>query len=95
MFPSADQLLVFARSVEGDSLTTLHRKQSFKVAVVGANLEIIPRTGVGRKTDRAHISELLTRLSKTGSFQPEQYKDLTFNASYVLALVKLWQERHP
>jgi hypothetical protein len=95
MIPSVDQLLAFSRSLEGESLTTLHRKKSFKVAVIGAALEITSPTGKPRKTDRSHIDELLKRLAKTGSFQPVQYKDLTFNASYLLAIVKLWQASHP
>jgi hypothetical protein len=94
MVPSVSQLLAFARSLEGHTLTTLHRKRQFKVAVIGANLEITPTTGTLRRTDRAHIEALLKHLAKTGSFQPGQYHDVTFNASYVLALVKRWQEAH-
>ena len=95
MIPSVDRLLAFARSVEGESVVTLHRKRPFKVCVIGAGLEITPATGTPRTTDRNHIDELLKRLDKTGSFQPGEYHDVTFNASYLLALVKLWQASHP
>ena len=91
--PTVDQLLAFARTIEGKGLTTLHRAKAFKVAVIGGGLEITPSTGTPRMTDRAHMGELLNRLAKTGSFQPGKYVDVTFNASYVLALVKLWQTR--
>jgi hypothetical protein len=91
--PSVEQLLGFARTVQGKTLMTLHRRKPFKVAVIGSSLEITPSTGTPRATDRAHIGELLSRLAKTGSYQPGKYVDVTFNASYVLALVKLWQTR--
>ena len=93
MTPTVDQLLAFARSVEGETLMTLHRGKAFKVAVIGSGIEITPSTGTPRMTDRAHMGELLNRLGQTGSFQPGKYVDVTFNASYVLALVKLWQAR--
>lgn len=94
MIPSVNQLLAFTRSLEGETLTTLHRRKQFKVAVMGSGLEITPTTGTHRRTDRSHIDALLKHLAKTGSFQPVQYHDITFNASYVLALVKRWQEAH-
>lgn len=94
MIPSVNQLLAFARTLEGDTLTTLHRKKQFKVAVIGAGLEITPTTGTLRRTDRSHIDALLKHLARTGSLQPVQYHDVTFNASYVLALVKRWQDEH-
>lgn len=91
MIPSVDTLLAFARTLEGKSLVTLHRRKPFKVAVIGGKLEITPSTGKPRITDRNHIEALLTTLKKTGSFQPGKYVDVTFNASYILSIVKLWQ----
>lgn len=91
MNPTADDLLTFARTLRGNTLVTLHRKKPFTVAVIGGALEITPSTGTPRATDRRHIQDLLRRLNETGSFQPGRYVDVTFNASYILALVKLWQ----
>ncbi|MCA9232971.1 MAG: hypothetical protein KDA57_20160, partial [Planctomycetales bacterium] len=62
---------------------------------LGGTLEITPNSGTSRSTDRSHIQALLNRLDETGSFQPGRYVDLTFNSSYILALVKLWQTKRP
>jgi hypothetical protein len=94
MIPTVDELLAFARTLKGKQLQTLHRRKPFKVAIISGALEIIASTGTPRATDRGHIGDLLARLKKTGSFQPGRYIDVTFNASYILALVKLWQEHH-
>ena len=95
MIPTVDELLAFAGTLKGKQLQTLHRRKPFKVALVGGALEIIPSTGTPRATDRAHIGALLGHLKKTGSYQPGRYVDVTFNASYMLALVKAWQDSRP
>lgn len=95
MIPSIDELIAYARTVQGKPLVTLHRQKAFQVAVIGSTLEITPGTGTPRVTDRRHIGDLLSRLKETGSFQPGRYVDVTFNASYVLALVKQWQASRP
>jgi hypothetical protein len=89
--PDVEQLFAFARTLAGKTLVTVDRGKSFKVAVLGASLAITPATGAPHITDRGHITELLHRLSVTGSYQSGKYFDVTPNAAYVLALVKLWQ----
>lgn len=93
MYPTADKLVTFARTLEGETLFTLHRRRPFTVVVIGNDIEITPSTGSPRRTDPNHIDLLLNKLRSTGSFQPGQYTEVTFNASYILTLVKLWQDK--
>src|SRR4051812_4013045 len=89
--PTVDEFFAFARSVEGELLETLHRPKLFRVSVDGSKLYITPESKEPRVTTRDRIGEVIEKLGATGSFQPSQYKHLTYNASYVLALVKAWQ----
>jgi hypothetical protein len=42
MIPNIPTLLGFAKTLEGEPLQTLRRKQTFYVAVIGHDLEFIP-----------------------------------------------------
>ena len=93
MIPTVDNLLAFSSALAGKTLTTLHRRKSFTVFVTGDTIEITPGTGNVRNADRKYLGALLERMASTHSFRPSDYIDVTFNASYMLALVKLWQDR--
>jgi hypothetical protein len=92
--PSADALFCFCRSLRGETLRTMVRKTHFRVDIVENFLEITPASSGGRRREsKSSISSLLTRFDKTRSFQMSDYQDVSFNASYVLALVKAWQSQ--
>lgn len=93
MYPSAETLFVFARSLQGEQLKTLSRGKPFRVSVNAQTLDFTPGSpGQARSESKEHVAKLLSRLSETGSFQQVRYKDITFSSSYVLALVSYWQE---
>jgi hypothetical protein len=59
---------------------------------MGPYLEITPGSSQApRREPKSSIAALLSRLAKTQSFQMSDYQDVTFNASYILAIVKAWQ----
>lgn len=90
--PSAEALLLFCKSVQGEPLTTMVRKTRFRVEIVDSVLEITPVSSGGvRRENKTSIGALLARFDKTRSFQMSDYRDVSFNASYVLALVHAWQ----
>lgn len=92
--PSADALFGFCRSLRGETLRTMVRKTQFRVEIVENFLEITPASSGGRRREsKSSISSLLARFDKTRSFQMSDYQDVSFNASYVLALVKAWQSQ--
>lgn len=89
---SAETLFAFARSQQGETLLTMRRKSPFRIEVVGNYLEITPGSSrTARRESRDNVAAVLARFAKTISFQMSDYQDLSFNASYVLALVKRWQ----
>ena len=95
MIPSFESLMAFTRGVEGVSLQTLRRKRPFKVAVVGSSLEFTPDSSLTpRRENHAQIMTVLVQFEKTRSFQMSDYAESSFNASYVLALIKHWQNHH-
>lgn len=90
--PSADALFDFCKTLQGETLRTMVRKTQFRVEVVESFLEITPASSGGaRRESKASITGLLARFDKNRSFQMSDYQDVSFNASYVLALVKAWQ----
>lgn len=92
MTPSAETLFAFARSQQGEILLTLRRKSPFRIEVVGNFLEITPGSSKApRRESRDSVAAVLARFSKIVSFQMSDYQELSFNASYVLALLKRWQ----
>lgn len=92
--PSVDALFGFCKTLQGETLRTMVRKTQFRVEVVESFLEITPVSSGGpRRESKATITGLLARFDKTRSFQMSDYQDVSFNASYVLALVKAWQSQ--
>jgi len=92
--PSADDLFGFCKTLRGETLRTMVRKTQFRIEVIDSCLEITPASSGGaRRESKAAVSSLLARFDKTRSFQMSDYQDVSFNASYVLALVKAWQSQ--
>jgi hypothetical protein len=92
--PSAESLFSFCKLIQGETLETLVRRTQFRVEVVGSFLDITPTSSNdARREGKATVAAVLARLGKTGSFQMSDYKDVSFNASYILAIVKSWQRQ--
>ena len=92
MIPSAETLFAFARSQQGETLRTLQHKSPFRVKVVGDFLEITPdSSSAPRREGRDSVAAILVKLAETMSFKTSDYQKISFNASYVLALVKRWE----
>ena len=94
MIPTFQTLVAFAKLLEGQALYTLKRAKPFYVTVVSEALSFTP--GQSARTRRAstqRVKNVLQKLKDTGSFEPSEYKEFSFNASYVLALVREWESR--
>jgi len=71
-------------------LETLARKRPFTVEVHGGDLEYIPLSTLKpRSHERRVIEKTCDRFNKTQSFRPKDYKDITANASYTLAIIAI------
>lgn len=92
MVPSAQTLFDFARSQQGETLRTLRDKSPFKVKVIGDFLEITPdSSSAPRRESHDSVAAILAKFAKIMSYKKSDYKDISFNASYILALVKRWE----
>lgn len=88
---SISALLALARAVEGEPILTLQNRRLFRIAVLenDAGLEIVPSSSNRpRREPRAQIEAILSTYGKTGSLRKADYSTISFNASYVLALIK-------
>ena len=89
--PSAAQLFAFCRARQGSIFSTMARGSEFSVEVIGTALEITPASsGEPRSVPISNVSAVLARLAHTGSPRNMDYKSLTFNSSYVLAVAQAW-----
>lgn len=91
-YPTAEALFDFARSMNAQVLETLAQGKKFTVNVVGSTLQYRPeKSQAERPEPQKSVASLLVQLEKTNSFQMSDYKKISFNASYDLALIKAWQ----
>jgi hypothetical protein len=85
---TADDLIVFARTLEGQLITTMSRKATFRVEVTDKGMEYIPTSsGKPRKQTYSYIKRICDHFSDTQSFRKSDY-GFTAHASYALALIE-------
>ena len=89
--PAFVELLKFAREMQGIELKTLSQDKRFQVHVEGDELYFRPADRAVRHAQSARVKEVLAKLQESGSWKPGDYSDKSFNASYLLALVRAWQ----
>lgn len=92
MYPlTAKRLLQFASTLEGENLTTRAQQAAFSVCVVPDGLEITPASsGTPRVVRREKIQSVLDEYARTESNRTTDYLKVTFNSSYLLALINLY-----
>lgn len=73
-----------------DSLTfeTTARRRPFVLHVEDGGLRFAISTGKQRRHDWSDVERVLERYEQCRTFNPSQYTDVTFNASYVLAVLR-------
>ena len=78
-----------ALRLSGQTLLTLRGRRPFRVDVVPEGLTIAPSSsGVERHVGWPEIDRFLLHFNTTGSLTPAHYHALTFNSSYLVALMK-------
>ena len=87
-------LLAFAPTLEGAELRTLHRNRTFRVEVEGSNLVFVNSKGNRRPHGGKYLRAVCDTFSKTNSYFPSDYRDLTVNASYILAIIRRYADSH-
>jgi PIN domain nuclease of toxin-antitoxin system len=85
---TADDLLGFASTVEGEQLPTIGGRATFALRVLPGGIEITPASsGESRVVTRGKIERVCEEYERLRSTRPDDYKTITFDASYVLALI--------
>jgi hypothetical protein len=90
----AETIIQFARSLEGSEIFTLARGKGFMVNVASDGLEYTPSaTGVRRKHGKKWLDRICQRFNRIGSFRVSDYRSLSANASYALAVISRYLDK--
>jgi plasmid stabilization system protein ParE len=91
---TAETLLRFTATLEGKRIQTLAQRAVFTVRVLPAGVEITPvSTRKPRLVAREVVDRVCEEYSRSHSMQPGHYQAITFDASYLLALISRYLER--
>lgn len=83
----------FAHALRGQTLATRSMNKPFTVSVRQNGLEYLPHSTVKpRLNDWQAIQKVLKQFNKTQSFKTSDYDEITQNASYLLAVVDIYQK---
>ena len=83
----------FCKKHVGQNLTAIGGKAQFSLLDVSDKaIHFQISKNVVRKMAVRYVERILERYAKTGSLNPGHYGDISPNAIYVLALIKLFEE---
>ena len=89
------ELLAFASSLEGERLPTLAGRASFSLRLVATGIEFVPAsTGKPRLVTREMVRRVLDEYRVSRSLSPAHYQSITFDASYLLAIINRFNRRN-
>jgi hypothetical protein len=77
-----------AASLNGQTLFTASQRRPFAVRVLAEGLALTPSSGKERLVSWSVIDSILERFRDLRSFTPAHYHDLTFDSSYLMAILK-------
>ena len=83
----ANSLLGYVDALDNRQLVTLARKKPFNVRATPDGIEIIPASKHLRRVSREKIQRLCNEYTHSKSMKPGDYKAVSFDASYLLAVV--------
>jgi len=81
--------MAFCASMQGRKLTTVGGRANFYVKIQNGILRYRPAVS-GNFRSHTSLEDVLKRYNEFHLSQPKDYHDLTWNASYTLALIKLF-----
>ena len=89
---SFDSFMAFCKTLEGHTLSTIGGNAKFVlVSAKNDRLDyLVVSTQKERHSTRRWIQAVLNHYALTGSLQPVDYGNVTYNASYTLALIDLY-----
>lgn len=75
-------------TLDGQTLHTASRRRPFVVRVLPDGVSITPSTGKERLVSWTMMQNILERFRELRSFTPVRYHDLTFDSSYIVAILR-------
>jgi hypothetical protein len=84
----------FCKGKQGQRFPTIGGKAWFTLRLVenDALHYIVESSGKEHRNARSSIEKIIQRYAETKSWKPSDYKDVTWNASWTLRLLKLYTE---
>ncbi len=92
---NADDLINFAKSLEGQELYTAAQRKRFTVRVIRNTLVYTPLSGIPRVHSYKRLVRFCNEFSTTKSLKPADYAHISWNASYLLVIIAQYIERQP
>ena len=81
-------LVKFASTLEGERLETGVQRAGFRVSVSGSGIAVTPEsTGRTRAIPRSSIERFLEEYGRVRSTKAGDYQQVSFDASYLLAII--------
>ena len=85
---SAADIIAFVRSQGELQLQTHSKRIGFTVSASDDGLVYLPSTTKERRDGLQQVVRICEEFTLTNSFKPADYKDIAFNASYALAVIR-------
>ncbi|MBI2850078.1 MAG: hypothetical protein HYX80_03435 [Chloroflexi bacterium] len=95
MAVSVSSFMTFCKTLVGTTLPTAGGRANFELSkVTDETVYYTPlSTGKERGVKKRYLHPVLDRYARTGSLKPGDYQNITVNASYTVAIIKLYLER--
>ncbi|MDD4113513.1 MAG: hypothetical protein PHC56_10865 [Herbinix sp.] len=85
----------FVKGLKGQTIYTIAKEKPFTVDVISNGLIYTPFSTMKPRTHiKNFIERVLERFETTESFKPADYHDISVNASYNLALLKMYLDKN-
>lgn len=85
---TADELLRYASTLEGQLLTTAGGRATFTIRVLPRGIEVTPESsGTPRIVPRETLQLVIDEYEQSRNLAPGQYQSITFDASYLLGII--------
>ncbi len=90
-----EKLKSFVQTLRGETLRTIDQEKAFTVEVTRRGFEYTPASsGKPRTNDYRTIERVIGHFHHIQRYEPGQYHDMTRNASYLMAIIKRYFDRH-
>jgi hypothetical protein len=94
MLLDANNLVNYVDTLDDKQLETLARKRRFRAIGTSNGIEITPASsGQPRQISRGMIQRVCDEFEQSKSMKPADYHAITFDASYLLAIIDGFRRR--